>query len=387
METLKFVMTSTFYPPYHLGGDAVHVKYLAEELAKRGHEVHVMFSMDAYRMKRKELLEPIDPGKVQTHPLNSPYGKLTTMKVYAFGNSRFIMENYRKLISDVKPDIVHHHNISLLGHGILEKAGNYRQLYTAHDYWLVCQRNDLMRKGQLCNEKRCKSCAMSSGRPPQLWRKWLDVSSIDCLICPSQYIADNMAALGRPIAVIPNFVPNPPTNIAGVKNPGYFLYLGVLEPHKGIGYLINSFPGNRERLIIAGRGSQSFLVERDIEMNKLGPGVRYIGWVEDKWSLMKGACAMVLPSLWPENCPLSVLEAMSVGTPTFCTDMGGTKEIVSKLSDSLIIPVTDLKSGLARLTAPNIPRETVICAFRERYSADIYMKKYMKVVKGGCPST
>jgi len=30
METLKFVMTAAFYPPYHLGGDANHVRYLAE---------------------------------------------------------------------------------------------------------------------------------------------------------------------------------------------------------------------------------------------------------------------------------------------------------------------------------------------------------------------
>ena len=39
METLKFVMTAAFYPPYHLGGDANHVRYLAEALAAQGHEV------------------------------------------------------------------------------------------------------------------------------------------------------------------------------------------------------------------------------------------------------------------------------------------------------------------------------------------------------------
>ena len=38
METSCIVMTSTFYPPFHLGGDAVHVK-MAEELVRQGHEV------------------------------------------------------------------------------------------------------------------------------------------------------------------------------------------------------------------------------------------------------------------------------------------------------------------------------------------------------------
>ena len=53
METLKILFPTSFYPPYHLGGDATHVKYLAEELAKKGHEVHVLYSLDAYQIKRK----------------------------------------------------------------------------------------------------------------------------------------------------------------------------------------------------------------------------------------------------------------------------------------------------------------------------------------------
>ena len=52
---LKILFTSTFYPPFHLGGDAVHVKYLAEELVKRGNEVHVIHSLSAYLLKRGAL--------------------------------------------------------------------------------------------------------------------------------------------------------------------------------------------------------------------------------------------------------------------------------------------------------------------------------------------
>src|SRR2546430_12299608 len=52
METLKFVMTAAFYPPYHLGGDANHVRYLAEALVAQGHEVHVEYSPAALALKR-----------------------------------------------------------------------------------------------------------------------------------------------------------------------------------------------------------------------------------------------------------------------------------------------------------------------------------------------
>ena len=51
METLKFVMTAAFYPPYHLGGDANHVRYLAEALSAQGHEVHVEYSPAALALK------------------------------------------------------------------------------------------------------------------------------------------------------------------------------------------------------------------------------------------------------------------------------------------------------------------------------------------------
>src|SRR5881628_2265500 len=61
METLKFVMTAAFYPPYHLGGDANHVRYLAEALVAQGHEVHVEYSPAALAIKRGRHPSP-DPG-------------------------------------------------------------------------------------------------------------------------------------------------------------------------------------------------------------------------------------------------------------------------------------------------------------------------------------
>ena len=74
METLRFLLVSTFYPPYHLGGDAVHVQYLAEALAAQGHEVHIEHSPAAYRVKRRGT-RPVIAGphdRVHVHPLTRP---------------------------------------------------------------------------------------------------------------------------------------------------------------------------------------------------------------------------------------------------------------------------------------------------------------------------
>ncbi|MFO7618159.1 MAG: glycosyltransferase [Thermoplasmata archaeon] len=388
METLRFVMTSTFYPPYHLGGDAVHVKYLAEELAKRGHEVHVMHSRDAYRLKRKDSPSETDNGKVHVHTVESPYGRLTPMKVYAFGNSSFILNNYRKLVSDVKPEIVHHHNISLLGHGLLRKIGNYRQLYTAHDHWLICQKSTMMRNGQPCKDRHCTSCSLNSGKPPQLWRKNIDLGDLDCLICPSKYMAGKLAGLNIPLAILPNFSPEPPRTIPEIEEDNFFLYMGVLEEHKGIRVLLDAFAKSKNRLIIIGRGSMSGFVERTILERKMAPRVKYLGWKgKEKWGYLGKANALLIPSTGPENFPYVALEAMSVGTPVICSDTGGTAEAVGLLSADLVIPLNKLKSGLASLTVPRIPRDAVKQVFEMKFSSESYMNKYMAVVKGGCPST
>src|SRR2546428_6865079 len=77
METLKFVMTAAFYPPYHLGGDANHVRYLAEALAAQGHEVHVEYSPAALALKRgRPDLDDAGDGGVVPHPIQAATGRL-----------------------------------------------------------------------------------------------------------------------------------------------------------------------------------------------------------------------------------------------------------------------------------------------------------------------
>src|SRR5215831_6636267 len=45
---LRFAMLTTFYPPYHFGGDAIAVQRLSRALVKRGHHVTVVHDVDAF---------------------------------------------------------------------------------------------------------------------------------------------------------------------------------------------------------------------------------------------------------------------------------------------------------------------------------------------------
>lgn len=278
METLTFLLTSTFYPPYHIGGDAVHVKYLADELVKKGHNVHVLHSLDAYNIKRKVIPKKVNSNSIHTHTIKTKFN-LSSYASYIFGKSSTVDKTFESLVKELKPDVVHHHNISLLGYNLLKKRGNYINLYTAHDYWLICQRNNLLLNTfKECADTSCFSCAFKSKKLPQLWRRRTDFTvaknNIDSIISPSYYMATKLKHLGIPITVLPNFVPNGKNKTIIDNTENFIIYAGLLEEHKGILNLIKIFNKIHSeidyKLIVAGDGSLKVKIENFIEANHLG---------------------------------------------------------------------------------------------------------------------
>ena len=148
------------------------------------------------------------------------------------------------------PDVVHHHNISLLGYGILRKTGRYLNLYTAHDYWLFCQLGNLFKFGKyVCEKRNCLASSVMTGRPRQIWRDLpmfnTAAGEIVAMIAPSRFM---LQALRREfpslrIDHIPNFAPRPGPDMIvgrGVETP-YFVYVGILEKHKGLLPLLDRY--------------------------------------------------------------------------------------------------------------------------------------------------
>src|SRR5438309_12120328 len=50
---MRFGMVTTFYPPFSYGGDATYVRNLARALVEQGHDVEVIASTEAYRVRSK----------------------------------------------------------------------------------------------------------------------------------------------------------------------------------------------------------------------------------------------------------------------------------------------------------------------------------------------
>jgi glycosyltransferase involved in cell wall biosynthesis len=397
METLKFLFLSSFYPPYHLGGDATHVKYLAEELGARGHEVHILHSIDAYKVKRKnsKVTKNDSPKNVFVHEIESKFSSLSPSMAYLIGRSFTVEKRFDKLLKEVSPDVIHYHNISLLGYSVLKKTGPLN-LYTAHDYWLICQTNNLMRKNcTVCQKKNCFHCAIENRKTPQLWRHFggykKAVQNIDLLISPSEYVRQRIVEeIDVKSCIVPNFAPAPKGKLTDAKYPApYFLFVGMLEKHKGILNLLEVFKELNSKssyhLIIAGGGGLTNEIKAFIEKNSLNEKIQFLGFVsqDELYSLYFNAAALIVPSIWPENAPLVTLEAVSLGTPIIVSKMGGLPEIATKLGlDKLIFSsFDDLKNILTSFKSQEYNREAIKRRYTESFSVDAYVKSYMKILE------
>ncbi|MDD1773006.1 MAG: glycosyltransferase [Methanomassiliicoccales archaeon] len=392
-ETKTVIMTSTFYPPFHIGGDAVHVKYLAEELTRRGHEVHVLHSIDAYRLKSGGTLPREEATGVHLHPVESGAGRVSPVLTFLTGSNRRAERMLERLMKEESPDWIHHHNISLLGARILT-VGNVPKLYTAHDYWLACQRSDLLCPGHgECEDQRCFRCSVRSVRPYQMWRSSTlrkGISMIDLFIAPSAFMASVLRQrLGIEAVVIPNFAPRPSIEGSGRVSERYFLFASVLEKHKGLDLLLDAYRNGDaiSGLHIAGRGNLEGLVrEREREM---GGKIRYLGFLDrdELLSEIRSALAVVLPSQCPENSPLSCIEALALGTPIIVSGRGGLPELVDDPQSGLICGPSagEISEVLRRMEGDSELRDRLsknaLLRYERNHTPEHYVDAYMNRVE------
>src|SRR5690349_10027478 len=136
----SFCMVTTFYPPYHFGGDALYVYRLSNALARRGHRVTVVHCVDAYKV-----LEPTEPrAEYPNHPgvtiqrLKSPGGWLSPVVTYLTGQPGLKAPALSRLLDEQSFDVVNFHNVSLVGGPGVLGFGHSVKLYTMHEHWLIC---------------------------------------------------------------------------------------------------------------------------------------------------------------------------------------------------------------------------------------------------------
>lgn len=337
-RSLRFCLVTTFYPPYHFGGDAVFVHRLAGALAGRGHAVDVVHSIDAHQLAGGRAQRDFrEVAGVRRLPLATRWPTLAALASHQLGSPGPYRAALREVLDGGRYDVVHFHNISLVGGPEVLTYGTAVKLYTTHEYWLVCPTHVLFRfDHRACEEKRCLECTLRARRPPQLWRATGAVSrglaAIDRLLIPSRFALERHRAEGirAPMEVFPSFVPVPPTlpDRAGATQD--FLYAGRLERLKGLQDVIPLFRAlPAARLLIAGTGAFETELRRVAEGV---PNVEFLGQVHPSRvaELYRAARAAIVPSLCYEVFPLAPVEAMAQGVPVLGRRIGAVTEVVEE---------------------------------------------------------
>src|SRR5262249_10757616 len=216
-------------------------------------------------------------------------------------------------------DVIHYHNVSLVGGPGVLSLGDALKFYTPHEHWLVCPTHVLWRHNrERCTGRQCLRCSFAYRRPPQLWRatSYLErqCANVDVFIALSRSVAENHHRFGfaRDMTLMAPFVAPGGTvresrTQRSTQRP-YFLYVGRLESLKGVQEVIPLFgDALSAELWIAGTGSF------ETELRRIAgkrPQIRFLGHVgeADLGPLYREALAVIAPSLGYEVFPGIVLE-------------------------------------------------------------------------------
>jgi glycosyltransferase involved in cell wall biosynthesis len=401
-------MITTFYPPFNFGGDGIFVHRLSNELARRGHHVEVVHCVDSYRMLAATdgAREYDDHPNVSVHGLRSRFGVLSPLATHQSGRPALKSRRLREILQG-DFDVIHYHNISLVGGPGVYRYGNGIKLHTLHDFFLLCPTHVLFRYNRApCTQPHCVSCTLTHRRPPQWWRYGgltaRSLRHVDALIAPSPFIRDVHQQRGVTARMVdlPNFVPAtdargdseesppdeaPPDGAPGEGERPYFLFVGRLESIKGLQRVI---PRLREyggaRLLVAGAGSYR------PELEKLAGGssnIRFLGQVSQARlrGLYRHARAVLVPSICYEVFPTVILEAFEQKTPVIVNNLGGMPGLVDESGGGLVYETdAGMRAALERLTADaGYARELGLRghrSFEERWTVDVHMGRYFALI-------
>jgi len=335
---LKFCMVTTFFGAHSFGGDAAYVDRLTRALCRRGHEVHVFHCVDAFNsVKGKHPLRPYEPPPgLHVHALKSPFGILSPLATQVTGRPYFKAEALREALDAVDVDVIHFHNISLVGGpGVLKMGRKAVRLMTAHEHWLICPMHLLWKYDRKpCDGPDCTTCCLAGRRPPQAWRQTDAINrglrELDALVFPSRHALEEhrRRGIGAPLVHLPYFLPDDWTEGIEDSEPEptarpYLAAAGRLVRMKGFQRLIPLMRLLPEvDLRIAGTGPY------EAKLRALAadvPNVHFEGLLGGQGlaRLFHGARAVVVPSLFPETFGYVVLEAFAVRTPVIVHDGGG----------------------------------------------------------------
>ncbi len=385
---MKVLLLSQFYPPI-IGGEERHVRTLAIELTRRGHDV----SVGTLVVPGTSEGTTVEDG-VTIHRLRSLTSRLAGL--YA-EQSRphlpplpdpVLSRGLAALVKRLDPEVVHAHNWILNSYLPVAVRRHTPVVLTLHDYSDRCSTKRLVYDGRLCSgpaPRKCLGCAAAHYGPlkgavtalgvaaalPVRRRKVSQYLTVSAAVATG----NGLEEAGVPYEVVPNFVPDGlegPVRLRPDFAPAgpYLFFAGDLTREKGLHTLLAAYESlgpDAPALLVAGRRAPD-------TPTTLPAGVTLVEDLKHEQVLaaFAHALAAALPSVWPDPCPTTVLEAMALGVPVVTTTTGGMVDMVENGVSGLLVEPGDapaLAAALQTLIADAPLRDRLRLAAKERVGA------------------
>lgn len=246
-------------------------------------------------------------------------------------------------IQRFRPDVIHVHNtFPLISPSLYFAAARHGVpvVQTLHNFRLFCAQAMFMRNGAVCEDcigrlpwrgvmRRCyrESSAQSAVVVSmQGIHRWLGTyrNKVTRYIALNKFCRDKFIEAGLPadrIVIKPNFIDLPPPPFTE-RSGG--LFVGRLSPEKGIATLAQALRIYPDAYLdIIGHGPQ------EEELRGL-PAAHLRGFMqsEEIYARMARASYLVMPSIWYENFPRTLVEAYACGLPVIASRLGAMAELV-----------------------------------------------------------
>ena len=251
------------------------------------------------------------------------------------------------VIKRFKPDVIHTHNtFPLISPSLYYAAArmNVPVVQTLHNFRLFCAQAMFMRDGKVCEDclgklawhgvlhgcyrgSKIQSAAVVS---MQGLHRMLGTyqNKVTRYIALNQFCSDKFIEAGLPkarMSIKPNFIDLPQLENSDTQLRQGGLFVGRLSKEKGLATLAEAATIYSDAHIdVVGVGPEEQMLTNN-------PNINLNGWQvpAEIYAHMRSASYLIMPSIWYENFPRTLVEAFACGLPVIASRLGAMAELIN----------------------------------------------------------
>jgi len=310
--------------------------------------------------------------------------------------------SYRSVKTELeyfKPDVIHVHNIFYNASPSIFKAAKEAQIpvvMTLHNFRLLCTGALFLRDNKLCTKcknkvfplpgviHKCfkdsysKSLVLSTfigyNKLINTWDTYIDKFIVLTPFIKDLILSSNLGLKEGKVVVKPNSTDDLKNYLSSEKRREGFLFIGRLSIEKGVDRLIKAFNKLPKcRLEVIGTGDLYDELKSNSNSNIIFYGKRDKSFINNKLSTTK---ALIVPSIWYEGLPNTILEAYSSGTPVLSSNLDNINQIVIDGYNGMTFDPDNIDEMIDKIKTFDTIDITKYCTnarktFKEKYTHDV----------------